>query len=99
MATQMIDISLASDDDLLVHSGDFVALESTGQHQRLLILNNKGDFKQNPTICVGAFKYLDDENFRELIRAISQEFMKDGMDVKRIDVSKNGTINTDAYYP
>jgi proteasome assembly chaperone (PAC2) family protein len=99
MATQMIDISLATDEDLLILSGDFSAIESTGQHQRQLILNNKGDFKQNPTICVGAFEYLDDENFRELIRAISKEFMRDGMEVKGIDVTKNGSISTDAFYP
>jgi len=94
-----MDIALTSDDDLLTGSGDFNIQESTAQHQRQLILNNKGDFKQNPTMCVGALDYLDDENFRDLIRAVSVEFTKDGMDVKGVRLTPAGVINSDAYYP
>lgn len=98
MARQMIDIGLDDNEDAAINAGDFMLLEGTPQHQRQLILNNKGDFKQNPTICVGAFDYLDDENFQALVRAISIEFSKDGMDVKRILIAANGVINSDAFY-
>ena len=50
MARQMTDIGLDSDEDLGAISGDFTVLDSTSQHQRQLVLNNKGDFKQNPSI-------------------------------------------------
>lgn len=98
MATEMIDIGLDSGYDLVFEAGDFLTTESTAQHQRQLILNNKGDFKQNPTICVGVFDYLDDEQFQELIRSVSIEFTRDGMDVLSVQLSANGVINSDAFY-
>ncbi len=98
MARPMIDIGLDASDDLEIATGDFVVVESTAQHQRQLILNNKGDFKQNPTISVGVLNYMDDENFQQLIRAISVEFARDGMDVKRVALAKDGVVKSDAYY-
>ena len=95
----MIDITLDSNEDLEIANGDFLSTESTAQHQRQLILNNKGDFKQNPSICVGAFGYFDDENFQGLVRAVSIEFSKDGMNVQQVQLSPAGIINSDAFYP
>ena len=99
MPTQMIDITLDSNEDLDITNGDFLSTESTAQHQRQLILNNKGDFKQNPSVCVGAFSYFDDENFQGLVRAVSIEFSKDGMNVQQVQLSPAGIINSDAFYP
>jgi hypothetical protein len=99
MAKQMKDISLSDQYDLEITGGDFTIVESTARHQQQLILNNKGDFKQNPTICVGAVEYFDDEHFQELTRAVSIEFTRDGMDVKNVKLSPGGIINSDAYYP
>lgn len=82
MLRQLLDIALDDIEDLAIIGGDFVAGESTAQHQRQLILNNKGDFKQNPTICVGAATFIDDEGAQNLVRNISIEFLKDGMEVK-----------------
>ena len=98
MAKQMTDLILDDTDDLVITTGDFIPAESTAQHQRQLILNNKGDFKQNPTICVGAFEYLDDENFQELIRAISVEFTRDGMDVTSVRLLPGGEVKSIAVY-
>ena len=95
----MIDIGLTDNADTSIAAGDFTSVESTAQHQKQLILNNKGDFKQNPTLCVGAFEYFDDENIQELVRAISVEFTKDGMNVSGVALDKAGVINTNAYYP
>ena len=94
----MMDVALSETEDISISNGDFVAVESTAQHQRQLILNNKGDFKQNPNSCVGAFDYLDDDTYADLMRAISIEFTKDGMDVVSVQLMPNGIINTDAYY-
>jgi hypothetical protein len=99
MATKMIDIGLTDTADAAIAAGDFTTTESTGQHQKQLILNNKGDFKQNPSLCVGVFEYFDDEQMQNLVRAISVEFTKDGMNVKSVLLDQAGVINTDAYYP
>ncbi len=98
MPRQMIDIALNDDEDLDIQNGDFAATESTYQHQRQLILNNKGDFKQNPTIAVGAFTYFDDEHMQNLVRAVGIEFARDGMDVREVKIAADGTLKSDALY-
>ena len=98
MARKMTDIGLDTDEDLMISGGDFVIAESTAQHQRQLILNNKGDFKESPTVCVGAFEYFDDEQLQGLIRAVSTEFCRDGMDVDEVTLSTDGTIKSIAAY-
>jgi hypothetical protein len=90
MAKEMIDIKLTADEDLDFVAGDFKGVESTKQHQQQLVLNGPGDFKENPTICVGAEDYLDDENPQELLRKVSLEFARDGMNTT-IE-QKNGQI-------
>jgi hypothetical protein len=94
----LIDIELDASEDLQIAGGDFALGESTDEHQKQLIFNNKGDFKQNPTVCVGAFGFLDDESKQNLIRQISVEFTKDGMDVKGVSLSREGIINSNAVY-
>lgn len=98
MPRQMMDIALAADEDVLIATGDFFITESTQQHQRQLILNNKGEFKQNPAICVGVFTYYDDEQQEALMRAISVEFARDGMDVQQIKLGRGGVLEASAFY-
>lgn len=97
MARQMDDVRL-DDDDLLIAAGDFTIVDGTQQHQEQLLLNTKGDFKENPTICVGAFNYLDDERFQGLLREISIEFSRDGMEVYSLVVDEEGRVITNAVY-
>ncbi len=94
----MMDICLDDSEDVTIQHDDFVIDESTAQHQRQLILNNKGDFKQNPTIGVGVFEYYDDEHMRDLIRAVSIEFSRDGMDVQSIRLDADGVLKSNAFY-
>lgn len=94
----MTDIALSPGEDALVAAGDFMATESTAQHQRQLLLNGKGDFRQNPTICAGAFTYLDDERLHDLVRVVSIEFTRDGMDVQSVQLAPDGTLASVAVY-
>lgn len=98
MAKQMTDIGLDDSEDLTIFSGDFLVAESTAQHQQQLLLNTKGDFKENPTVCVGALGYLDDEHYQSLIRAVNVEFTRDGMEVADVSLSNEGVIKSDAVY-
>lgn len=101
MAKQMMDIgliSVAAGADLRIVAGDFVIVESKVEHNKNLIYCNKGEFNENPTICVGAINYVDDENPGDLVAAITAAFLKDGMNVKNVTVSKDGVIETDAFY-
>ncbi len=98
MAKELTDIHLDENEDIYLSGGDFALAESTAQHQQQLLLNNKGDFKEHPTVCVGAFCYIEDENYRGLIRAVSVEFSRDGMEVRDVELLADGTIRTDAVY-
>ncbi len=82
MAREMNDYLLDDEEDLKVVSGDWVVGESTYQHQRQLILNAKGDYKANPTICVDVVTFIDNDDKSAVRREIAKEFMRDGMLVK-----------------
>jgi hypothetical protein len=93
----MTDILLDTDLDLEFANGDFVTGESTTQHQELLLISAKGDFKEYPTACVGAGGYLKDEDVSALLGEAKQEFEKDGMKVNSI-LFDNDKLLIDAHY-
>ena len=96
----MIDMGVTTSGDVTISAGDFVMAESTAEHQKELLLNNKGDYKQNPAVGVGVLNYMDDDDgFTALTRQIAQQFAADGMQVNSVVLQSNGTIKTDAYYP
>ena len=41
---------------------------------------------------------MNDENYQELMRAISIEFTRDGMDLQSVVLSPTGIVNSDAIY-
>lgn len=92
------DILFNSDYSLKIENGDFVIGESTYQHQRNLLLADKGEYKESPTIGVGVRRYLESERPSELAREIRLEFIADGMDVNAINIDDNLEISIDASY-
>ncbi|MBA3830133.1 MAG: hypothetical protein H0X33_14430 [Taibaiella sp.] len=104
MAKQQIDFALTAidqqHDDITIAAGDFVLAESTLQHGKQLIYNDKGAFKENPTIGVGVYGYLDDEDgLQNLIRDTVKEFNRDGMHVDSAEIDASGMLNVIAHYP
>lgn len=91
------DILLDVDLDLSIENGDFVIGESTNQQQKIMLLADKNEFKENPTVGVGIETYLDDESPADMHREIRLQFSKDGMKVKSIKTIE-GKINIDAPY-
>jgi hypothetical protein len=93
----MEDILLDDGQELDIVNGDFVTGESTLQQQDLLLLTNKGEWKENPTIAVGAIGYLKDEDEGGLMAEIKLQFEKDGMEIDQI-IIEEGKLNIDAHY-
>lgn len=93
----MNDILLNTDLDLDFVNGDLVIGDATKQNQQLLVISSKGDWKENPTIGVGAAGYLKDEDEAGLMAEIKTQFEKDGMKVSAIKVS-NENIEVSASY-
>jgi hypothetical protein len=88
----MNDILLNEEDDLQFRGGDFVVEHSARQHQRHLIIADKGNYKQHPLIGVGAAGYLMDENQEDLIREIHREISRDGQKITTLTISPTGLI-------
>lgn len=98
MARQMIDILLNGSNDLKVSAGDFGSGESKVTHNENLILCEKGEWKENPTMCVGAGSYLEDDAVSDLLNAVSDNLRRDGMSVKSVKQLPNKDIETDGFY-
>jgi hypothetical protein len=93
----MNDIILDTNGDLLTTNGDMVIGNSDLQNQNLLLQTFKGEWKEKPTIAVGAAGFLKDEDIQALGAEIKQEFERDGMKVKTIAITTE-KINVDADY-
>lgn len=93
-----MDIGTDSNGDLLATGGDWAVLESTGEHQKSLILDNKGDYKYAPLTCAGAINYIDSERPQDFLNAVSVQFAGDGMTVNQVAQLASGKIEVDAYY-
>lgn len=93
----MNDILLDSGFDLMIGNGDLATGNSDLQHQQLLLACNKGDFKENPAVCVGAAGWLKDEDESGLLAEVKKEFEKDGLEVKEV-IMTDGKLNIDANY-
>jgi hypothetical protein len=93
----MEDLLLNTAKELDVQNGDFVTGESTLQHQDLLMMTNKGEWKESPLVAVGAAGFLKDNDFAGLMAEVKTQFEKDGMTVKKISFDGEN-LNTDAHY-
>jgi hypothetical protein len=90
----MQDLLLNDNGDLIVVNGDLSMGESTLQHQRLLLVTTKGDWRESPLAGVGTAAYLKDESAGELLSEIKKEFEKDGMQVSKVNlVDENIIVN------
>lgn len=92
------DILWDDDHDILIVDGTIVIGESTEQHQASILLMQKGECRQFPTLGVGIGDYLDDDNLSDLNREIQQNFESDGMTVSKVAIYDNGNLEIDAVY-
>jgi hypothetical protein len=83
--------------DLQVVNGDFVIGDATQQNQKQLLFASPGAYKQYAAVGVDLMNYLKDENSSDLLRAIRQQFILDGMTVNSL-AYVNGRVNVNATY-
>lgn len=82
----MIDIGHTANGDIDLQASDILYAESTGQHQRDILLANKGHYKESPETGVGALEYMNDNEPDRLLRSIRKEFTRDGMKVSKVSL-------------
>lgn len=86
----MIDIQHTVGGDIDLTPGDLLYTESTGQHQKDILLSGKGHYKECPELGVDATEYVNDNGPENLLRSIRNEFIRDSMKVTQ--VSMDNTI-------
>ncbi len=91
------DILTNDDGDILFSNGDISWGNGTNQHQRDIIVVNKGELKHAPGTGVGANDYLNENDPAKLVRAIRKELTKDGQTIESFKVV-DGDFEIDAKY-
>lgn len=91
-------ILLDGDLKFIVVNGSLAIGKIDKQAQKILMLSNKGEFKENPTRGVGAIRYIETADPQGLAREIRTDFKSDGMTVNTIKVTDDFQTEIDAYY-
>ena len=65
--------------------------ESTRQHQQLLLLSQKGEIREFPTVGVGVQNWILDNSPGDLNGEIKREFEADGMEVQQVKARVNSS--------
>jgi len=94
----MIDVQLDTEIDILIKNGDIAIGEAINQDILLLLSYNKGNLKQYPTIGVGIYNMLGDNDINSWKRNIREECNKIGLLLEKLVISNNGLIELKAKY-
>lgn len=78
---------LLEGNDLAIVGGDFAIGESSEQHKKLLLLSNKGEWKEKPMRGVGILRFTETSDKTGLAREIASEFSRDGMKIAKIEIN------------
>ncbi|WP_264522137.1 hypothetical protein [Flavobacterium sp. N1994] len=90
-------IDVVRDTEGLITQG-LVVGNTLHQNQAILLIVNPGELKFNPTIGVAIGDLLLDDDYLRYRHRIREDFTKDGMKVKSIELSKDKTLKIDAGY-
>jgi hypothetical protein len=94
----MTDIILDENHQVAINNGDFIIDVSDVQQQNLLLICDKGDWKESPTVCVGVQRWLNDDEPEDLLAEIKKEFQRDGMTVNDLTLTDDKILNVDSNY-
>ncbi len=95
----MKDLLTDSSGDVMIKDNDLVIGFSDFQHQEHLLVAQKGDLKESPTVGVGIENFINDSEVDGLLAEIKSEFTKDGMLVKKIGFDEQtGNLSYEANY-
>ena len=90
-------VTVLRGDDNKIISG--LAVGSTmAQNQAVMLIANPGEFPFNPTIGVAIDELILDNDYLRFRHRIRDHFAKDGLIVKRVELSENQPLQIEAYY-
>ncbi|GAA4354184.1 hypothetical protein GCM10023185_15610 [Hymenobacter saemangeumensis] len=96
---KVFDLLTDGEDDLVVRGGDLEIGESTEQHQRHILISEKGWWRGSPLVGVGLRSMLLDDAPGAVVSAEIQEQMElDGMTISQLALSTDGQLYLLASY-
>lgn len=94
------DIMLDDDKDLLIEGGDFVIDLADEQHIELILLSNKGQWRNSPLTGVGIFQFIGAPFTLKESDSLKQKIMLqlelDGYRKREIEIKSFSEIKIDA---
>lgn len=94
----MTDILLDNSGDLLFENGDFKIGFSDDQHQKHIVIANKGEYKGFPELGVGIVQMLSDDEYTEMLIEVKKNLQYDGMTINNVKIDETGKLNIDGKY-
>ncbi|QAR31126.1 oxidase [Ornithobacterium rhinotracheale] len=94
----MQDILLNDDNDLEIKDGDFVVGISNSQHQKHILIANKGEYKEFPEVGVGIVQMLADDRYTEMLIETKKQLEYDGMQIKNVSLQPDNKLIIDGKY-
>lgn len=85
-------------DDLTFDKGDLVIGLSDEQHQKHILIAEKGEYKQFPELGVGIVNLLNSEDATRLLIEAKRNFEYDRMKVKELRFTDDNTLIVEAPY-
>ncbi len=85
-------------DDLRIENGDFVIGRSDEQNQKLILISEKGEWKEFPELGVGIDKMLDNEEYNPMLISAKKNLQYDGMQIRNISFTEEGKLKIDGNY-
>lgn len=79
-------------------NGELITGDATNQNQQLILIANKGEWKEFPELGVGIVEMLSNENYNEIMIEAKKNLEYDGMEVNNIRFTENGKLMVDAKY-
>ncbi len=85
-------------DDLQIKNGDFVVGYSNEQHQKHILLANKGEYKEFPEVGVGIVQMIADDLYTEMLIETKKQLEYDGMEIDDISLDEYGKMLIEGIY-
>ena len=64
--------------------------ETTAQNQTLILVANKGDFKEHPLLGVGISGIVNDNDYGFWERQITEQLEADGQQIDKLEITSKG---------
>lgn len=86
-----LSLKVKKDESGKILSGLIVG-DVTYQNQAMILLGQKGEFKESPTVGIGINDICNDSDFRLWKREITEQIESDGQRITKLELNEKGLV-------